>query len=284
MAGRITNGLNLARASWEVLKLDKEMLLFPVLSGLACLVVIASFAAPLVAGNHLQTITDEENVPQDPVLWVVLFCFYFANYFVIVFFNVALVSCAMIRFDGGNPTVMDGLRAAFARLPQIFAWALLSATVGMILKAIESRSSKAGKVAAGLLGMAWGISTYFVVPVLAAERVGPLQAIKRSLSILRKTWGEALVSNISISLIVFLAVLACCVPAVLGALATASYNQPAYLIGGAAITLILIILVSLISSVLNVVIVAALYRYASAGTVPDFFDPDVVRNAFERRQ
>ncbi|MDM8007569.1 MAG: DUF6159 family protein [Phycisphaerae bacterium] len=282
MAGRITNGLNLARASWEVIKLDKEMLLFPVLSGLACLVVLASFAVPLIGSDYLQTITEEEQAAQNPLLWVLLFCFYFANYFVIVFFNVGLVSCAMIRFDGGNPTVMDGLRAAFARLPQIMSWALLSATVGVILKAIESRSSKAGKIASGLLGMAWGISTYFVVPVLAVERVGPFEAIKRSLSILRKTWGEALVSNISISLIVFLAILVCCVPAVLGGLATASYNTPAYLIGGAAVTIVLIILVSLISSVLNVVIVAALYHYASTGNSPRGFDDGALQQAFYR--
>lgn len=282
MFSRITNGLDLARASWEVLKLDKEMLLFPLLSGLACLVVLASFAVPLMGSDYLQTITQNEQVPQDPVFWVLLFCFYFANYFVIVFFNVALVSCAMIRFEGGDPTVADGLRGAFARLPQIIAWALLSATVGVILKAIESRSSKAGKIASALLGMAWGISTYFVVPVLVVERVGPFEAIKRSLSILRKTWGEALVSNVGIGLVVFLAILVCCVPGVLGGIAAASYNTPAYLIGGAAVTIVLIILVSLISSVLNVVVVAALYHYASTGSAPRQFEDGALRQAFCR--
>jgi len=280
---RISNGLALTRASWEVLKLDKEMLLFPLLSGLACLIVLASFALPLATSDYAQTIMQQEEVPQDATFWILLFAFYFANYFVIVFFNAALASCAMIRFDGGDPTVADGLRAAFARLPQIAAWALLSATVGVILKAIESRSEKAGRFAAGLLGMAWGISTYFVVPVLVVEGVGPFEAIRRSLSVLRRAWGEALVSNVGIGLIVFLVGLACLIPAVLGVLTGTVYEQPGLVIGGVAVTVVLIILVSLISSVLNVVVVAALYRYASTGSAPELFDHAALSSAFRRR-
>ena len=43
-----------------------------------------------------------------PWVYGFLFAFYFCNYFVIVFFNAALVSCALIRFNGGEPTGRGG--------------------------------------------------------------------------------------------------------------------------------------------------------------------------------
>ena len=47
MFERVANGWELAKASWGVLKLDKELLLFPLMSGIAWLIVLASFALPL---------------------------------------------------------------------------------------------------------------------------------------------------------------------------------------------------------------------------------------------
>ena len=221
---RLHNGWELAKQSIQVLRLDKELLVFPLLSGLACLLVLASFALPLWNTDYLQVIWDEDPTGQggrligDPLAYVLLFAFYFANYFVIVFFNSALIACAVIRLRGGDPTVRDGLRAAAARLPQILVWALLGATVSVILSAIESRSEKVGKFVAGLAGMAWGVATYFVVPVLVVEKVGPGQAIKRSLQILRGTWGEALAANFGIGLVVSLLTLAALAPAGVGVL------------------------------------------------------------------
>ena len=222
MFDRISNGWTLAKQSWRVLMLDKELLLFPLISGISCLMVLASFAVPLYSTRYFQTVMDDGGqVTQDPVAWIILFAFYFANYFVIVFFNTALIACAIIRFRGGDPTVMDGLRAASSRLPQILAWALVSATVGIILRGIESYSEKAGAFAAALLGGAWSIATYFVVPVLVVEKVDPLNAVKRSFAVLRKTWGESLSANFGIGIITFLGMLLAMVPLVLGGMALA---------------------------------------------------------------
>src|SRR5580765_3608091 len=92
--GKFANGLALAQQSWRVLMLDKELLVFPLLSGIACFLVLASFAgAAFVSGVRIK---DAEHI--EIVHWLVLFLYYFANYFVIVFFNCALVACAMIRF------------------------------------------------------------------------------------------------------------------------------------------------------------------------------------------
>jgi len=276
MFQRISNGWMMSKQSWRVLMLDKELLIFPLLSGIACLLVLASFAIPLWTSGAVDRVEDDPSAANQPLTYVVTFLFYFCNYFVIVFFNSALVACAVIRFRGGDPTLGDGFRAAFSRLPQIAAWAFVSATVGLILHVIESRSQRVGKFVAGLLGSVWSIGTYFVVPVLVVEKTGPFAAVRKSLSILRKTWGEAIVANFGIWLFVFLLLLACLVLPVLGILlaskVTIVVGVVAALVGG--------ILVCLISSALNAIILGALYLYASDGAVPAHFDNQFLQYAF----
>ncbi|MCH7813453.1 MAG: hypothetical protein IID40_05470 [Planctomycetes bacterium] len=277
---RISNGWALAKQSFRVLMLDKELLLFPLFSGIACLAVIASFALPLLGSEWVQTIGDEQGAPGDPLAYLVLFLFYFCNYFVIVFFNSALIACAVIRFKGGDPTVADGFRASFSRLPQIVAWALVSATVGLILKIIESRSQRAGRFAAALLGSAWGIATYFVVPVLVVEKLGPGAAIKRSLSVLKNAWGETIVANFGIGFIVFLLMIACMGPALFGVFIGGTVAVTA----GIVLSVLGVLLVSLVSSAVNAISLGALYLYASDGAVPAHFDNDFLSHAFVARR
>ena len=279
MFAPLSNGWELAKQSYRVLMLDKEMLIFPMLSGIACLLILASFAVPMWNSGYIQSIQDERAAPDDPLVYVGLFVWYFANYFVIVFFNAALIACAIIRFNGGDPTVADGLRAATARLPQIFAWALVSATVGIIFKAIESRSEKFGRIAAGLLGMAWSAGTYFVVPVLVVEKVGPLEALKRSLLVLRKAWGEALVANFGIGIVVFLVTLAALIPGAIGVV----MGTAASAVVGIVVSVCLLILISLMSSAVKTILIGALYEYAARDKVPPQFDESLFRQAFVQR-
>ncbi len=279
MFQKLSNGWALAQQSLRVLRLDKELLLFPAMSGIACALVLASFAVPLWLTGEAEAILDERQPPQGPLAYVLMFAFYFVNYLVIVFFNAGLVECAMIRFRGGDPTVSDGLRAASARLPQIVAWALVSATVGVILRAIESQSEKAGQFVAGLLGMAWGAATYFVVPVLVVERVGPVDALKRSFAILRKTWGESLTANFSIGLFVFLAYLLAFIPLAAGALIAGGPG----LVAGGVITVALWIFIGLAAAALNTIVLAAAYLYAAEGAVPQQFDAALLHDAFTRK-
>jgi len=282
MFERLSNGWDLAKQSWRVLMLDKELLLFPVFSGIACLLVLASFVVPLWSTGYVDTVLNEEAPSDNVVAWILLFCFYAVNYFVIVFFNSALVACSIIRFRGGDPTVSDGFRAASKRLPVIFGWALVSATVGILLKAIESRSERVGQFVAAILGTGWSIATYFVVPVLVVENMGPVDAVKRSWSVIKKTWGEAIGANFGIGFITFLGFLACLAPILGGGFLIGNGMTVA---GGVAIVLgvVGLMLVSLISSTLNTIILAALYLYAADNEVPQQFDSGLLRNAFARR-
>jgi zinc transporter ZupT len=148
-----------------------------------------------------------------------------------------------------------------------------------MLKIIESRSSRVGRFVAGLLGMAWSVTTYFVVPVLVVEKAGPVDAFKRSTTILRRTWGEALVGNFGIGFIVFLVFLAALVPAVVGFLLGTAVT----IVAGIAVTVVLLVLVSLVSSAANAILVGALYEYATADAPPAHFDEGLLRSAFVSR-
>lgn len=282
MFARIQNSFSLARSSWDVLLRDKKFVLFPIISSLGCLMVLVSFAVPLAVVAVRGGIQIQDNGQPPWWTYVVAFAFYFCNYFVIVFCNSALISCALLRFSGEEPTLGDGFGAAAARLPQIFAWSLVSATVGVLLKAIENAHEKGGEFISAILGTAWTVVTFFVVPVLVVEKVGPFEAIKRSVSLLKRTWGEALVGHWGLGLFMFLLML----PGVLilvggGALMSQSVAAGALVLGSGILYLLGC---GAVGSALNTIFLAALYQYASFKTVPVGFDQHVLEGAFMARR
>jgi hypothetical protein len=281
---RISSGYELALSSWHVLRQNKKLIVFPVLSGMACMLVLLGFAAPfLVHPQWLDFLDANARGGVHPPIWsyAVLFVYYFCNYFVITYFNAALISCAIISFNGGQPTLADGLGAANSRLPQIFAWALVSATVGVLLKLLENVHEKLGAIVSAILGMGWSILTFFVVPVLVVEKVGPLDAIARSTAILRRAWGESLVSRWGIGLFMFLLALPGVILLVIGVML---WTQALALgIGVLALAGLYLLALMAIGPTLNGICLAALYQYAADGQVPPAFDSNLLSGAFTRK-
>jgi hypothetical protein len=275
--GRIRRGWTLAKQSLRVLTLDKELLVFPLLSGISCFLLLASF----VAGVWATRPPGGDGPAGRDVSWVLVFAYYLANYFVIVFFNSALVACALIRFRGGDPKLADGLRAARAHLKQIAAWALLAASVGMLLKTIEERVGFVGRIVTALLGAAWTIGSYFVVPVLVAENMGPLDAFRRSVLILRKAWGESLVGNIGLGLITTLVTAALLILVGLAsAFLAATLGSAVVMLAGIVLMVLIVVLAALVGSALHAIVLSALYLYATEGKVPQAFAGVRLREAF----
>lgn len=278
---RISNGWSLAMASFKVLRLDPELMVFPLASAVACVVVLASFALPLfgLGGGYLEAITDDKTTGADILAYALMFLFYFLNYFVIIFFNSALVSCAIIRFKGGNPTVMDGIRSASSAIHYIALWALVAATVGLILKVIESRSENVGRFIAGLLGAAWSMLTYFVVPVLVVEHRKPWEAFNRSKNMMLKTWGETFTSTFSLGLINMLVVFIGILPIVGGIFLVSTMAILGYAL--IALGVLLIVLGILCTSALESILLAGLYIYAEEGVVPTGYEQRKFGEAFK---
>jgi len=266
--GRIAYTFSMMRASWEVLKKDKELLLFPILSSICCLLVLASFVLPLYWTGAWRPPTEEEGPVAQAAYYAIMFLFYFSNYFVIIFFNSAIAACAIYRMRGGNPTLATGLRAAMARLPQIVGWALVSATVGLILRIIESRSRKVGQIVAAILGAAWSVMTFLVVPILVVERKGPITAAKESVLLLKKTWGEQLIGNFGFGLLFFLLGLLALIPFGLGAFVPVLALRVVFFGAG----VVYLILLGLVQSTLQTIFQAAVYLYARDGRAPQGFD------------
>jgi hypothetical protein len=278
MFRRFENSWNLVKASWAVLRADKELLVFPIISLVAVSIVTLTFLVPgffWTVANHASS----QNAWTNPLFLIFLLAFYLAQYTVVFFCNTALVGAAMIRLDGGDPSVSDGFRIASERLGKIAAYAFISATVGMFFRWL-SEKGLLGRIVAGLIGVTWNIATYLVVPVLVVEDVGPVDAIKRSAALLRQSWGEQIAGHAGISLVfgfITVGIMLAAVPVLIGIIALKSV----VLIVGAVLALIVILLgMGLLSSALNGIYTAAVYRYATNGDPGEFFDKDLVAQTF----
>lgn len=276
----IRRSYELAKASLAVLRSDKELLLFPLVSFIGLIVVTVSFAVPFVLIGGL---TDASNGTVSVPSMVLGFLFYVVSYTVIFFFNTALVGAAMIRLEGGDPTLRDGLRIAFARLPAIIGYALIAATVGMILRWISQRAGILGQIVAGLIGFAWSVATFLVVPVLVVDKVGPLEAIKRSGALLRKTWGEQLVGNFGIGLVFgLLAFGAIVVGGLLIAVLVPVSGMLALV--GLVVVILVVGAIVLVGSAVSGIFTASLYRYATKGDGGQMFRSETLSAAFKAKR
>lgn len=273
MFERLSRSWSLVKASASVLRSDKELMLFPVMSGLATLAVLATFLVPALALNVFDHGWNVVSV-------VGAFLFYFCQYGVIIFFNSALVGAASIRLEGGDPTLADGLRIAKARIPAILGYAAIAATVGVLLQALKNRDNNLiVRLVGSGLGAAWTLATFLVVPVLVHRRVGPIDALKESVALLRRTWGENAIGNVGIGLAFGLITFAVVLVGI--ALTVLAFQvAPAVGIVVAVLCVLGALLLGIFQAALTGVYSAALYRYAVAHEVPPAFAGAQLEQAF----
>ncbi len=192
------------------------------------------------------------------------------------------MGAANIRLQGGDPTVQDGLRIASSRFVSILGYAAIAATVGVILQVLSKRGKGFGRMVISLVGFAWNIATYLVVPVLAIEGVGPIDAIKRSAALLKKTWGEQIAGNMGVNAVftlLNLAILVVFIPLII----LCAINQAWMILGILVFFLFTILVLSgLLNSSLTGIYTAAVYQYAVNGTTNGFFEANMVRGAFQQ--
>lgn len=273
MMSRFSNSLALARSSWHVLKADKELILLPIISGIASVIVAITFIVPIFfVGQEDGTMTGT-SLP----LMVLM---YFVLAYITIFFNAALVSAANERLEGGDPTIGSAIRGAARRAGKIVPWALLSATVSVILRAIEERVGLIGRIIIGAVGLAWSVITFLVLPIIVIEGSGAVAALKKSGSLLRSTWGENLAAQVGMSLVGFLLILPGGVVIFLGISAGGAIGAVAVLIG-----VIWIIVAAAAVAALSAIYQTALYHFAVAGSVPSgYFDQNVMQMAFRTKR
>ena len=267
----------LVKTSWNILMQDKKLLAFPLLSGIISLIVFATFLIPLFFAGSLDTEAPSGSL----VFYVGLFLFYLVSYFVVIFFNTALILCVNARLNGREMSVGEGLSASLKHFPSILAWALISATVGLLLQVLAEKAGFIGEIAAAFIGGAWGLVTFFVVPVLMLEEKGVVDSMKESFALIKKTWGESIVGAGSIMIVFVLIGLA---GFVLMLAAMMFLGNPMVFFAALFLFIILVIVLGVVASAMQGIYLTALYQYAKTGTVPSAFDRDLIANAFVAKQ
>ncbi len=280
--GKFARSWRIVVQSFAILRSDKELMFLPFASALSCItasVIILSAGALafqadvrafLVAPSHRQVLTQGT--------LACFFLLYFVNYTIVIFFNVALVSIASNRLAGGRATINDGLQAAWQRKTAIIGWALLAATVGIVLSTIQERIGWLGRLVVRLIGVAWALATFFVVPLLAEENLGPVQALWGSADLVRENWGEEVSGGFSFGMIFGLLGL----PVVFLFFAARTLELSGMV--AVSITAVLYwVFLSIVSASVQGIFTAALYRYAKTKQVTTGFTPDDLSNAWTRK-
>ena len=275
MGNRWSRSLALARQSVEVLRGNPALMAFPVVSGAVSLSVSASFFLPLAFlywGHAPERI--------GPGGYALMAAYYLVSYFVVIFFNVGLAHCTYASLRGERPTFGDGVRFAASRLRTILGWTFLSATVGLVLQFIGERTGLIGRIIVGLLGAAWNIVTYLVVPVLAVEDKGPVAALKESTGLLKRTWGEQLIGEGGVGLVFTMAALLPIAPFILACVT----GSAGLIIAAAVLAVLYWVVLAVVASSVAGVYRTALYVYATTGAAPAGFDAGAFGSAFRSKK
>ncbi len=277
----------ITKLSFSVINKDRELLWFAVLSFLFSGLYLLAMIVPLAMFGSFEDDPDGGQRKLELIEYAIIFVAYFGLAFVATFFNVCVVYTSKVRFEGGDATFGESFRFAMSRLGLIFQWSLVSASVGLLLRILENASRNLGKggqivssIILSLVGMAWGIVTIFVVPGIVYDGLGPFDAIKKSVQVIKKTWGESLIRHFGLGLIQFFVVVAVIlVSAGLTYGLTMAFDTPGMLIGigfGVLAILLSVLVFGVATSVFN----TALYVYATQGTLASGFDQDTMRSAF----
>jgi hypothetical protein len=274
MPGTFSDSWKLTKTAFGLIRQDRALLIFPLVAGLSILGVLALLAAgmfflilPTVLSGTLTTAYE--------ALAVVLFLVaYFVMSFLSVYCTAALIGAATMKLDGQQPTTADGWRIARSHLGPLLAWALITATVGLLIQAIASRvRGIGGMVIAGVGGASWAVLTYFIIPVILYEKQGAWKSLTRSGKLYISNFGRSFVSNLAVGLIIGLGIFLAFVLFVAGVLFLGS---SLYLgIGLIVVALFVGAVVILIGSAAEGILQAALYRYATTGKIASDLRPAV---------
>jgi hypothetical protein len=271
---RLSTGWTIAMNSFKVLRANKQLVLFPVLSGISLILVMASFVTIILAlaGFNTDNIDTENQIVN--YLWV--FGFYLVNYFVITFFNMALIHCTHLYFNGEEVTLQKGIAFSMSRLRVILSWALFAATIGTLLKILQENLGFIGKIITGLIGIVWSIATFFVVPVIAYENLGPIDAFKRSAQLMKQKWGESLGSRVGFGVINLLAFLLVAIPLFI-------IGSFFHILAGIGLALLGAFVIMAIMSAAQTIFIAAVYHNVTGNPV-EHFNQKLIDNLFEPKK
>lgn len=258
---RLSNGWTIAMNSFKVLKENRQLIIFPILSGISLILIMGSFFTALLGFSGWDI--DNMQEPGTIASYAFLFAYYIANYFVVVFFNMALVHCTSLYFKGEKATVSEGIRFSMSRISSIFAWAVFAGSIGAVLKIIQENVGTLGKIITGIIGVVWSVATFFVVPVIAYENLGPVDAFKRSAQLMRQKWGERVGAGFSFGIIQLLGV-------VVSLVAGFTVGAIIHPVAGIAVGILCVLLLLTVISAVQTIFISAVYHNITGDPVENY--------------
>jgi hypothetical protein len=271
--GRFSNSKQLAGASWGVLKADKELMTIPVIG--AAVAGVVAIVVGVVVYATLETSTNaagETTTSANPAAVVLGILGLLIVAVVTQVFAGALVAGANERFEGGNPTLGSSFSKAMTRFGSIVGWTATNATVGVILSAVREKAGFLGDIVVSIIGAAWNIVTWLVMPVIIVEGIGPLAATKRSAVLIKSKWGENLIAQGGLGLFGLLIIL----PGVIVGVAISSVLP---IVGIPLLVLYLAIAFTVLSA-LGAIFRTALYRFSAGLPVGNAFSESMLVGTF----
>ena len=278
------NTWQITKLSWKVLQLDRELIFFPIMGTIGAIIVGVIAAGVFAGTGTFDRLGGGDETEFNVVDLIISLVAYFGALYMVIFCNAALVAAARERLEGGDPNVMSGIRAVRGMWLAILGWTLITGTVGLILQALQGAARDSGNgvmrivaiILVALLQTAWAYITFFVIPVLVVERIGPIAAIRRSGNLLRQSWGEQLTASFSFFLIYLLAVLIVAIPVViLVFIAPVAAIIVGVILGGIAIASV---------AAMEGIFKAALYEWVSEGKGSEWFDRQLLSNAYALKE
>lgn len=301
---KLTRSWQIFRKSLTLIGKEKKLLIFPLLSACAMLLllvfIIAGIAGVIcfaangspegVQAAFADSGTEEGNPALNAVVFAIFALVYLFCMTVVNFCNTAFFSEIIRGLSGENVSVSRGFGYALYRLKAIFFWSLLASTIGIILSVLERRAGLVGRIVLKLIGVVWAVASVFAVPAIVCdpELSNPFTALKRSASIIRRTWGETLIGFAGLHIItgvgVFLFLLAVFG---VGALVVAAGGGAVPVIAGTSVGILLFLCLfafCYLVSVAEKVYIASLYLYATDYDEYNLFDEEELAAAFRSRK
>ncbi len=286
--GKFRASYLLATESFELFRQDKEIAWFVVWNAFWVFLIALFFAGSIFALAMTGIVVlpgdgETASVGMQVLGYLTLFVYYLVCSFITTYYGIALTAVVSRRLEGGDATYSDGVNAARERFGKIVKWSIVSSTVGVILSFLADRASWVARMFSFLGGVAWGVATFFIVPVLAREDESVPASVKRSSQVFVSTWGETIILNFSLSL--FFTGIHITALIVVGIVLLVAVTG-----GGAVLAMIVLVLYLLflvvmviIHSVLEKVFRVVLYEYAVRGTIPSNFTPQLIMGALRRK-
>jgi hypothetical protein len=275
--GKFSNSYALVKESFKVLMQQKSLLWFPVLSVVFTILFFISFLIMLFIFNVLEG-------SSDMIYYIIIFCFYLLSYFIVIFFNTGLITCASMKLNNQETKFSDGLKNSFKNIGKIFIWSLISATVGLILNMISNKSKIVGKVVISIIGMLWTFLTFFVIPVMIFENKNVFKSISESSNLFKRTWGENVITDFSLGFFFMILGLLGLIPFFFLIFLSFYLGSDILLIISFVLLILYWVSLGIISSSLRGIFVVTLYNYAKTGNVSSNFNQEIIQNAFKQEE